>query len=47
MDNMNGISIIDGKFIEFELDEGFAGSQPEFHSHIVKWVTYLLSFLHL
>jgi len=39
VDNMKGISIVDGKFVEFELGEGFAGSRPEFHGHMVKRVT--------
>jgi len=34
IDNMSSIILIDDKFVEFELGEGFGGSRPEFHGHI-------------
>jgi hypothetical protein len=39
VDNMGEIHLIDGKFVEFEHGQGFGGSRPEFHGHVVKHIT--------
>ena len=44
IDNTSSLCIIGGKFVEFELGEGFGGSLPEFHANVVRHVTQCPSF---